>query len=103
MKQSLLEEKDVTEENAYLYVRGHDLFDHILYSVIGPIIDNLRRQHYETLRAANMDEDSRKKALQEYHAKEKNVLKLLSKNYLYKNNTPLYDKIKTDVSQIWSS
>lgn len=100
MEQILLKEKDVTEETAYMQVRGHDLFDHILYSVIGPIIANLRSQHYKTLQA-NMDEDTRKKALQEYHAKEKNVLKLLSKNYLYKNNTPLYDKIKTDVSLIW--
>ena len=100
MEQILLKEKDVTEETAYMQVRGHDLFDHILYSVIGPIITNLRSQHYKTLQA-NMDEDTRKKALQEYQAKEKNIL--LSKNYLYKNNTPLYDKIKSDVSLIWSS
>ena len=30
IKQILKDEKDVTEDNAYLYVRGHDLFDHLL-------------------------------------------------------------------------
>ena len=101
MKQSLLEEKDVTEENAYLYVRGHDLFNHLHFSVIKPSISVLRSQHYETLRTANKDESAQKVAIHEHHSKEKSARELLSQNYLYKNNTPLYDKIKTDVSLIW--
>ena len=42
--------KDVTKEDAYLYIRGHELFDHIVNSVLGPIIINLRNLHRETIK-----------------------------------------------------
>ena len=96
-----LSRKDITKENAYLYVRGHELFDNIQNSVLSPIITNLRNQHRDSLRASNLDEESRKTALQKYQQKVKPVKALLSKNYRYKNNTLIYTKIKTDVSQIW--
>ena len=92
---------DITEEDTYLYVRGHDLFDHILNSVINPIITNLRNQHYTSLRTSEADEESRAGALCEYQKKVKPVKPLLSKNYLYKHKTHIYDKIKADVVQIW--
>lgn len=91
--------KDVLSDTSYLYVRGHDIFDHLLTSVLNPIISTLRNSHYETLRS--LDEDTRKEALERYNRKQKNVRKLFQKNYRYKNHTPLYDKIKTDISQIW--
>ena len=94
-------QKDVIEEDAYLYVRGHELFDHILYSVLNSIITKLRTQHYVALQASGTDEDTRKSALREYQAKDKPVKKMLSKNYRYKNHTHIYKKIETDVMQIW--
>ena len=93
--------KDVTEEDAYLYVRGHELFDHMLNSVLNPIISNLRDQHYTTLRSSDIDEESRKTALREYQGTVKPVKPLLSKNYRYKHNTHIYGKIEADVVQIW--
>ena len=93
--------KDITEEDAYLYVRGHELFDHLLNSVLNPIISSLRNCHYSTLRSSGIDASSQKAALQEYCKKDKSVKSLLSKNYRYKDNTPIYEKIKVDVSQIW--
>jgi hypothetical protein len=96
-----LTQKDITKEDAYLYVRGHELFDNILNSVLSPIITNLRNQHRDSLRASNLDEESCKTALQKYQHKVKPVKALLSQNYRYKNNTLIYTKIKADVSQIW--
>lgn len=93
--------KDITEEDTFLYVRGHDLFDHILNSVINPIITNLRNQHYTSLRTSEADEKSRAAALCEYQKKVKPVKPLLTKNYLYKHKNHIYDKIKADVVQIW--
>ncbi len=93
--------KGVTEEESYLFVRGHELFDHILYSVLNPVITKLRNQHYAALRASDTDEESRKAALREYQVKDTSVEKLLSKNYRYKNNTLIYKKIWADVMQIW--
>ena len=80
---------------------GHDLFDHILYSVLNPVITKLRNQHYAALRASGTDEGTRKTALREYQAKDKPVEKMLSKNYRYKNNTLIYKQIWADVMQIW--
>ena len=71
----------------------HELFDHILYSVLNPVITKLRNQHYAVLRASGTDEDTRKIALREYQAKDKPVEKMLSKNYRYKNNTLIYKQI----------
>jgi hypothetical protein len=94
-------QKDVTEEDAYLYVRGHELFDHILNSVLNPIITNLRNQHFSTLRSSDIDKESRKTALREYQTQAKPIERMLSKNYRYKHNTLIYDKIWADVVQIW--
>ena len=93
--------KGVTDDETYLYVRGHELFDHILYSVLNPVITRLRNQHYTTLRASGTDEETRKNALREYQAKDKPVEKMLSKNYRYKNNILIYKQIWADVMQIW--
>ena len=93
--------KGVTDDESYLFVRGHELFDHILYSVLKPVITKLRNQHYAALRTSDADEDSRKKALVEYQTKDKSVEKMLSENYRYKNNTLIYKQIWADVMQIW--
>lgn len=99
MKTKLAEEKNVTPDNAYLFVRGHDLYDHLYNSVIGPIIKHLCKQHYKRLRESDMDENSRKIALQAFQEKEKKIL--LARNYLYKGETIIYDRISQDIFMIW--
>jgi hypothetical protein len=101
MEQMLKDEKDVTEANAYLYVRGHDLFDHLLASVLGPIIFGLRGKHYSSLRDADMSSTERKTAFMTYQEKDTSVRELLQKNYRYKASSSLYEKIKHDVTLIW--
>lgn len=93
--------KNITEEDAYLYVRGHELFDLLLYSVLNPIFTNLRSNHYDKLRNSKMDENLRSLTLQNYSKKNKSVKNLLKKNYRYKNRCSIYDRIKVDVSKIW--
>lgn len=94
-------QKDVFDENAYLFVRGHELFDQILNSVLVPIMIDLRNRHRENLKKSGLDEEECKTALREYQEKVKPVKALLSKNYRYKNNTLIYEKICADVMQIW--
>ena len=101
LKNSLIRDKELTEENAYLYVRGHDLFDHLLNSVLNPVISQLRSEHYNNLRSSEMDDDSRITSLQEYSRKNNSIKNLLQKNYRYKNACIIYDKIKQDIMQIW--
>ena len=93
--------KDISEEDAYLYVRGHELFDHLLYSILTPIITDIRNRHFATLKSSHTDEESCKTALREYQAKAKPIEKMLAHNYQYKSKTLIYDKIWADVVQIW--
>ena len=73
----------------------------LINSVLGSIISQLRSKHYSYLRNTDMDSETRNKALKDYSKKDKAIKDLLRKNYRYKTNTPIYDKIKADVSQIW--
>lgn len=93
--------KGVTEDESYLFVRGHELFDQILNSVLVPIIIDLRNQHREAIKTSDIGEEAGKVALREYQTKVKPVNAQLSKNYRYKNNTLIYSKIRADVVQIW--
>lgn len=93
--------KGVTEDESYLFVRGHELFDQILNSVLVPIIIDLRNQHREAIKTSDIGEEAGKVALREYQTKVKPVNAQLSKNYRYKNNTLIYNKIRADVVQIW--
>lgn len=93
--------KDITEDDAYLYLRGHELFDQILNSVLVPLIIELRNQHRETIKASNLGDEVCKNTLREYQGKVKPVKLLLSKNFRYKHNTLIYDKIWASVMLIW--
>ena len=93
--------KDITEYDASLYLRGHELFDQILNSVLVPLIIELRNQHRETIKASNLGDEVCKNTLREYQGKVKPVKPLLSKNFRYKHNTLIYDKIWASVMLIW--
>lgn len=101
MKETLSKGKGITEENAYLFVRGHELFDHLANSILKPIIDGLRTQHYDRIKESDMNKDARTIALKEYSNKQKSVKDLLYKNYRYKGRTYIYDMICEDVAKIW--
>ena len=102
MKETLSERKGITEENAYLFVRGHELFDHLVNSILKPIMDGLRTQHYRNINESVMDKEARTIALKDYSNKQKSVKDLLYKNYRYKEQTFIYDMICKDVEKIWT-
>lgn len=101
MEASLSKEKSITEENAYLFVRGHDLFDHLLNSILDPIITALRKQHYSQIKKSYMDKDLRNAALKAYSESTEAVKDMLYGNYRYKEKTRIYDMICQDVTNIW--
>ena len=102
MKKTLSETKGITEENAYLFVRGHELFDHLVNSILKSIIEGLRTKHYNHIKELAMDEDSRKVALKEYSKKHRSVKDLLYQNFRYKGQTNIYELICEDVAKIWN-
>ena len=101
LEAKLADEKSVSSDNAYLFVRGHELFDHLLNSVLGPMMTSLRQQHFKKLQDSDSDSEKRKSILQAYQAKDGSIKYLLSSNYRYKGQTDIYDKIAHDVSMIW--
>ena len=101
LEAKLADEKSVSSDNAYLFVRGHELFDHLLNSVLGPMMTSLRQQHFKKLQNSDSDSEKRKSCLRAYQAKDGSIKHLLSHNYRYKGQTDLYDKIAHDVSMIW--
>ena len=101
LEAKLADEKSVSSDNAYLFVRGHELFDHLLNSVLGPMMTSLRQQHFKKLQDSDLDSENRKSTLRAYQAKDGSIKHLLSYNHRYKGQTDLYDKIAHDVSMIW--
>lgn len=100
LMQALLTEKNMTAENAFLFVRGHELFDHVVNILLRSIIPILRQNHYRVLR--DSDSENREALLGAYQKKDQPVEKLLKRNYRYKDKTPIYDRIKNDVEMIWN-
>ena len=101
LEAKLADEKSVNSDNAYLFVRGHELFDHLLNSVLNPMMSAHRQQHYKKLQDSDSDSEERKSCLRAYQAKDGSIKHLLSHNYRYKGQIDLYDKIVQDVSLIW--
>ena len=97
---ALVHSKSVTPENAYLFVRGHDLFDHLVYSVVGPVMSSLRQKHYNQLRGST--DALKNDKLKKYQNKQNSVKDLLYKNFRYKEQSEFYNKIVNDAKRIWS-
>lgn len=97
----LTKERSLNPNNAYLFVRGHELFDHLLNSVLGPKITALRKEHYNKLQNADSNLEKRNAKLQTYQANERPLKQLLYQNYRYKGQTELYDKIAQAIANIW--
>lgn len=96
----LANSKSITPKNAYLFVRGHDLFDHLIYSVVGPVMSNLRQKHYNQLREST--DALKNDKLKKYQNKQDSVKDLLYKNFRYKEQSEIYEKIVNDAKRIWS-
>ena len=92
---ALLKEKHVRPEDTYLYVRGHELFDHLLNSILSPMVKNLYSKHIQGIKS-NTEK-------RQYAQDAKQVSDILCRNYRYKASNPLYKRIVKDVCQIWQA
>ena len=95
------QKKNFSEKNAYLFVRGHDLFYHVAHSLMGPVVSQLRKIHYDKLHKIENPEE-RKTAMVAYQAKSKSLNGLLYNNYRFKKSEPIYNKIASDVKSMWA-
>lgn len=95
LAQQLVSQKALNQQNAYLFVRGHALFAHILRALLKPIADELFNKHINEL-------SREEKASYSKYVNNNRLEDLLSKNYSYKNKSQIYNCISEDAKKIWA-
>lgn len=97
----LCQDKGVSPDNAYLYIRGHNFYSHIVHTIIEPVVVFFKNKHYDVLK--QLPPPQKTSMLNNYSSKQKPVDDLIYKNYRYKGMTEIYDKIVFDAKEIWIS
>lgn len=100
-EQMLANTKQLTVDNAYLYVRGHELEDHLLNAILVPITRHLYNEHISTIKAGSENSDQKGKKILYYQNYVQPVKSVLKRNYRYKSYSNLYNKICSDIIAIW--
>lgn len=99
----------LTRENAYLYVRGHDLHDFIKCNLFNPVCQHLRREHIEKIHSNANRNGSVKGSdvgdvIKHYNklVKEFEIKYLHRQAYLEESVNPLlYQRIKADIEAVY--
>ncbi len=94
---SLLE-LGLNQENAYLFIQGHTIFDNVVLMFLKPICKQLKTEHEITIKKSAKHEAERTYSMNQYH----NQIKMNKVEVLLSNNTEfkqifLYQKIKSDL------
>ena len=96
----LRQNKGVSPDKAYLYVRGHDILGHLVNAVVTPTVEFFRQRHFKELQ--RLDEKNRVDSLERYNSKQESVSRLIYRNYGYKGLSEIYNKVAQDASMIWA-
>ena len=83
----------LTPSTAYLFVRGHDLFDYILNVLIKPECDKLKSEHKRNLIVNCAHAQERDNLLNHYKSCCRDYRQSLRDNFMYKEKCPLMHKI----------
>lgn len=86
---------NVNEANAYLYVQGHALFNHIHRAVLKPIVEALSKKHIDNLQEIG------DKASYSRNIKQNRIDQLLNHNYRYKQYSNHYNDICSDIAALY--
>lgn len=86
----------VTQENCYLFMRGHDLYDNIVLPLVVKVCEVLRREREREIRRLALHKQQMQNELAGYAHSSQAPEEMLRKHALYKT-APLYCRIKEDV------
>lgn len=100
-ERQLNQQKGLSPVNAYLYIYGHAFFEHVLRYVLKPVADKLQKKHIERLRDETNEAEPGIK-ISQYISSCLLLNQELYRNYMYKEYSPLYSIIATDVINIWN-
>jgi hypothetical protein len=90
----IVENKGITPANAYLFIKGHSLYDNIVLRLIKSIVDDIQSKKIKTLKDAG-----RVIEIESYLASCPKVDKLLDNNFNF-FDCGIFERIKNDVQSI---
>lgn len=91
-----LRELGLNENNAYLFMHVHTLFDNVILMVLKPLCRELKKEKEQEIRKKAKDSQEINNEIKHYKNQVQEVEKVLSTNTDFKT-CPLYQKIKTDL------
>jgi len=91
-----LRELGLNEDNAYLFMHGHTLFDNVVLMILKPLYRELRREEIRKIRENAEHQTEIENQIDHYNNKCKNIEDVLSTNTDFKPCF-LYQKIKSDL------
>lgn len=103
LKETLYNECNLSPENAYLYVRGHNLYDFLLHNFFNPVQIYLRTLHEDEIRSHTKRKEI-SNAIRHYN----NLIKDFSRDYIHRvayiwdKNNPISQQIKNDIDTLFN-
>lgn len=94
----ITQEFNLTAENSYLYVRGHDVYKFILKAIVEGIQKEIKSKHINEIKNSSANSDDIQNRINQYNKSIVNPNNILSRNYEYKHHCQsIYNRIKDDI------
>lgn len=86
----------VCKENAYLFIHGHTIMDHVLLKIIIPLCNKLKRENLESIKLLAKDDEDKRNNLNYYNREISKVEDILTSTTAYRTSD-LFQKIQNDI------
>lgn len=100
-EQQLISTYDITPENCYLYVRGHDIHKFILKAILEGVQKESKARHCNEIRQSAATSQEIENRINHYRTVTTDICQLLNVNYEYKHYCSLFQLIQQDVNNIF--
>lgn len=97
-EEQITQQFNLTAENCYLYVRGHDIYKFILKVILEGIQKETKRKHINEIRNSAANGDDIQNRINQYNKNIVDPNNILSRNYEYKHHCQsIFNRIKIDI------
>lgn len=86
----------VCDKNAYLFIHGHTIMEHVLLNIIIPLCDRLKKENLENIKLLAKNEEDKRNNLNYYHHEISKIEEVLTSMTTYKTSG-LFQKIQNDI------
>jgi hypothetical protein len=97
-----LKERGLTEDTAYLYIQGHTIFDNVVWMLLKPICNQLKKEKVSEIKRLAKDSNDKLNSLEAYLKKigklDDRLKTILSNNMDFKSCF-LFQKIESDIKK----